>query len=206
MRIVNYLIPLGLFLLALIPRAYDLPRFTTADEAKWVYRSAQFLAAFLSGDFAATSVNLTPAVTTTWLGSIGLVVYHYVNQAELGLPLIEWLHTLPEFRAALPYLVAVRWPMVIFTSLTVALSYLLAQRLFGSTIALIGTIFIALDPHTISLSRIIGHDAPTAMFILLSLLFLLSTLADSQDKNDQNGGQTFRFERPIWATWATMKI
>ncbi|MDM8528817.1 glycosyltransferase family 39 protein [Anaerolineales bacterium HSG24] len=206
MRITNYLIPLGLFLLTLIPRAYDLSRFTTADEAKWVYRSAQFLAAFLSGDFAATSVNLTPAVTTTWLGSIGLIVYHYIHQAELGLPLIEWLHTLPEFRAALPHLVAVRWPMVIFTSLTVALSYLLAQRLFGSTIALIGTIFIALDPHTISLSRIIGHDAPTAMFILLSLLFLLSTLADSQDKNDQNGGQTFRFERPIWATWATMKI
>ncbi|MDM8530151.1 glycosyltransferase family 39 protein [Anaerolineales bacterium HSG25] len=136
-------------------------------------------------------------MTTTWLGSIGLAVYYQLHQAELALPLIEWLHTLPEFRAALSHLVAVRWSMVIFTALTVPLIYILARGLFGSTIALLGAILIALDPHTISLSRIIGHDAPTAMFILLSLLFMMFTVANSQANSNeaQHGVQTFRFVR-----------
>ncbi len=47
----RFSLSLSLFLLALLPRAYDLQRFVTADEAKWVYRSAQYLAALLRGDF-----------------------------------------------------------------------------------------------------------------------------------------------------------
>jgi len=65
--------PLSIFLLALGTRMIALQQFVTADEAKWIYRSAQFLGAFLRGDLAGTAVNLTPAVTTTWLGSLGLV-------------------------------------------------------------------------------------------------------------------------------------
>ena len=56
----------ALFFLALIPRGLALQHFVTADEARWIYRSAQFLGALLRGDFAGTAVNLTPAVTTTW--------------------------------------------------------------------------------------------------------------------------------------------
>jgi len=44
MLITEALISLGIFFLALMPRAYELSRFVTADEAKWVYRSARFLA------------------------------------------------------------------------------------------------------------------------------------------------------------------
>ena len=63
---------LGLFLLALLPRAIGLGTFATADEAKWVYRSAQFLGALLRGDLAGTVVNLTPALrsqnaTVSWM-------------------------------------------------------------------------------------------------------------------------------------------
>lgn len=165
---------LGLFLVALIPRVYDLDRFVTADEAKWVYRSAQFLAAFLAGDWAATSVNLTPAVTTTWLGSLGLASYYLTNQAAIGLPLVDWLASLPEFRTDLPILAATRWAMAIFTALGVVLLYRLARPLFGGSVALIGALFIALDPHTIALSRILGHDAPAAMLMVISLLLLLT--------------------------------
>ncbi len=171
------LISLGLFVLALIPRAYDLDRFVTADEAKWVYRSAQFLAAFLQGDLAGTTVNLTPAVTTTWLGSIGLAIYYQLNQAALQMPFIDWLQSLPQFRAELNVLVMVRWPMVILTSLTVVLIYHLGRRLFSSPVALLAATLIALDPHTIALSRIIGHDAPVSMFMALALLLLLLTIS-----------------------------
>ncbi|MCB0192867.1 MAG: glycosyltransferase family 39 protein [Anaerolineae bacterium] len=163
----------GLFLLALLPRVYDLQRFVTADEAKWVYRSAQFLAAFLQSDFAGTSVNLTPAVTTTWLGSFGLALYYGFHAGTIGLPFVDWLLSLPEFRTELPILVATRWSMALFTSLAVVLLYRLARPLFGAPVALLGAIFIALDPHTLSLSRILGHDAPAAMFMIIAVLLLL---------------------------------
>jgi len=162
-----------LFFLALLPRAYDLGRFVTADEAKWLYRSAQFLAACLRGDFSATSVNLTPAVTTTWLGSVGLMIYYQLHQAAIGTPLSDWLISLPEFRVQVEVLVAARWPMVIFTSLGVGVIYLLAARLFNPTVAFIGAIFLALDPHSVSLARVLGHDAPAATFMTISLLLLL---------------------------------
>ncbi|MFQ5614303.1 MAG: ArnT family glycosyltransferase [Anaerolineae bacterium] len=166
-------VSLGLFVLALIPRALALQRFVTADEAKWVYRSAQFLAAFLGGDWAGTSVNLTPAVTTTWLGSLGLAAYYALHQADLGSSLSSWLASLPPFRVDLEVLAATRWPVVLLTSGSVVVTYRLARRLFGPTIALIGAIFIALDPHALGLSRVLGHDAPVTVFTTWALLALL---------------------------------
>lgn len=176
----DYLAILLLFCLAFLPRAYDLDRFVTADEAKWVSRSAQFLTACLTHEFANTNVNLTPAVTTTWLGSFGLVIYYAQHQATLDQPLTEWLTTLPPFRPPLDVLVATRWPMVWFSSLSVLLIYLLARRLFDPGLAFIGSAFIALDPHPISLDRLIGHDAPTAIFTMLTLLLLLRYLYGCQ--------------------------
>ena len=185
-------ISLGLFLLALTPRTYDLYRFVTADEAKWVYRSAQFLAAFLQGDWAGTTVNLTPAVTTTWLGSIGLALYHGQHQAELGLSLTEWLLSLPEFRTELPILVATRWPMAVFTSLVVVALYWLTRRLFNQPVALIAAVLVALSPHTLALSRIVGHDAPAAMFTALSLLALLQSCRAAEIQGNQAPNQQTR--------------
>jgi hypothetical protein len=167
------LVSLGLFGLAFALRAPALQHFVTADEAKWIFRSAQFMRAYLSGDWAATSVNLTPAVTTTWLGSFGLALYYQVHGASLGLNLVDWLVTIPPFRVDLGILAATRWPMVVLTSLSVVVTYHLARRLLGRSIALAAAILIALDPHFISLSRILGHDAPVTVFVTWSLLALL---------------------------------
>ncbi len=172
--VLRFLYPLSIFLLALIPRALNLQRFVTADEAKWVYRSAQFLLAFLQGDFASTAVNLTPAVTTTWLGSAGLSVYYLLHRPELDIPFTDWLATLPPFRVDLPVLAATRWAMVIFSSLAITAIYLLARRLWGRNIAFTGAALMALSPHTLALTRIIGHDAPAALFVTLSLLSLFA--------------------------------
>ncbi|HMR65078.1 MAG TPA: glycosyltransferase family 39 protein [Anaerolineae bacterium] len=176
------LISLGLFVLALVPRMYDLDRFVTADEAKWVYRSAQFLVALLSGDWAATNVNLTPAVTTTWLGSLGLTLYYQFNQASIQLPFGDWLRSLPEFRTELPLLVAARWPMVIFTALGIVGTYWLLRHLCSQRVALLAAAFMALDPHLVALSRILGHDAPTAVLMPLSILFLWLAIARANDR------------------------
>jgi hypothetical protein len=112
-------------------------------------------------------------VTTTWLGSLGLVVYYELHQATLQMPLVEWLVSLPEFRTEVPILVAARWPVVITASLAVVVIYLLARRLFTRWLALTAAVLMALDAHTIALSRILGHDALVAIFVSISLLILL---------------------------------
>ena len=172
-RNVEVLISLGLFLVALLPRAIGLGIFATADEAKWVYRSAQFLGAFLRGDLVGTVVNLTPGVTTTWLGSLGLTVYYALHRAKLGMSFVEWLASLPEFRAELDVLVTVRWPMVLLASIGVVAFYHLACRLTNRWVALVFALLLALDPHFIALSRVLGHDAPAGLFMGLSLLAFL---------------------------------
>ena len=186
--LMNYrlLAPFALFMLALIPRAYDLARFVTADEAKWVYRSAQFLAAFLSGDFAATQVNLTPAVTTTWLGSLGLTLYYALHQATINQPFLDWLRSLPEFRTDLDILVATRWPLVIVSSLSIVAMYTLARRWLNPQVAWVAAALIALDPHTVSLSRVLGHDAPAALFLTLALLSLIPPLHLGEGRGEGN--------------------
>ncbi len=172
---------LGLFLLALIPRAVGLGTFATADEAKWVYRSAQFLGALLRGDPAGTVVNLTPGVITTWLGSLGLTAYYGLHRPELATPFPDWLASLPPFRADLGVLVAVRWPMVLLTSLGVVAFYHLARRLTSRRAALLFALLLAFDPHFIALSRVLGHDAPAGMFVGLSLLaYLQSPIANGK--------------------------
>jgi 4-amino-4-deoxy-L-arabinose transferase-like glycosyltransferase len=175
-RNAGVMISLGLFLLALLPRAIGLGVFATADEAKWVYRSAQFLGALLRGDLAGTVVNLTPAVTTTWLGSLGLAVYYGLHRAALGVPFADWLASLPEFRADMDVLVAVRWPMVLLTSAGVVTFYYLACRLTTRRMALLFALLLAFDPHFIALSRVLGHDAPAGVFVGLALLTFLQAV------------------------------
>jgi 4-amino-4-deoxy-L-arabinose transferase-like glycosyltransferase len=171
----DHLLATGLFLVALLPRALDLGAFATVDEAKWVYRSAQFLAALLLGDLGGTAVNLTPAVTTTWLGALGLTAYHALGGAP-GVSLADWLRTLPEFRAEIDVLVAVRWPMVLFGALAVSGLYALARRLVGWQLALATALLLALDPQMIALTRVLGHDAPAGLFTGLALLAFLVAL------------------------------
>lgn len=193
-------ISLGLFLLALLPRAYDLQRFVTADEAKWVYRSAQFLAALLQGNYGGTNVNLTPAVTTTWLGGLGLAVYYQLHRTALNLSFTDWLLSLPEFRTDLEVLVATRWPMVILTSLGVVIMYWLGVRLFNRPVAFIAAAFIALDPHLVSLSRILGHDAPTAVFMTISVLLLLLAVNRAEEQGSrgaEEGGEKLTSAPPL---------
>ncbi|MDH4135832.1 MAG: hypothetical protein OEW09_03815, partial [Anaerolineae bacterium] len=50
----QWIVALGLFLLALVPRAFGLGVFITADERRWIERSVQFFSALSVGDLADT--------------------------------------------------------------------------------------------------------------------------------------------------------
>ena len=62
-----------LFLAAWIPRTLELDRFVTADEHRWITRSANFAYAVKHGDLLHTYQREHPAVTTTWLGALGVI-------------------------------------------------------------------------------------------------------------------------------------
>ena len=167
------LVVIVLFGLALWLRATDLAHFVTADEHNWIYRSGVFLHAFLTGDYPGTSVWLTPGVTTTWLGSASLAVYYQLHQAEIQRPFLEWLISFSRNKVDLDILVVMRWSMALFTALMVVVVYGLARKLWPLPLALLGTLFLLADPHLLSVSRIIGHDALATMLIMASLLSFL---------------------------------
>lgn len=162
-----------ILVIALVPRVLQLDAFATVDEAKWVYRSAQFLLALWRGDLAGTAVNLTPAVTTTWTGTLGLSAFYVLGKAGSSAALTEWLATLPEFRADLDVLVAVRWPMALFGSAAVVGLYVLARRLVDARVAFIFGVLLALDPQLIALTRVLGHDAPAGLATGMALFAYL---------------------------------
>jgi hypothetical protein len=134
-QLTNQLPSIGLFLLALAPRLASLRAFVTADEAKWIKRSADFLLAFLQGDFGRTFVNPTPGVTTTWTGALGLALYARGHGVSSPGQLLDFLRAIPPFRVDLGLLQAVRWPTGVLTALGVLLAYRLARPLLGNRAA-----------------------------------------------------------------------
>ena len=86
-------IAVGLFLIALLPRAFGLGIFITSDEPLWMTRSLLSLEALLAGNPADTLQTGHPGVTTMWTGSVGLGLA-YLRQMPTA--------TFQEFLASLP--------------------------------------------------------------------------------------------------------
>ena len=168
--LIDWLLGLGLFSLALWLRITDLSHFVTADEHNWIYRSGIFLHAFLQKDWPSTSVWLTPAVTTTWLGSLSLTIYYQLHQTAIDQPFLEWLVSIPRNKIDLDILWLLRWSMALMTASMVAIVYGLACKLWTRPLAVLGTIFLLAEPHLLAVSRIIGHDALITFFTAGSLL------------------------------------
>ncbi len=174
----------ALFLVAFIPRALYLDAYVAPDEGKWIYRSAHFLQAILTGDLAQTTSIaatpevevLAPAVPTMWSGAVGLVAKYWVEGAYRQASLPEYLlAAIPGDTEKIPldFYPWTRWPTVLLTSLTIPIFYWLLARLADRRVAGLAAFLLALDPFFIGLSRLIHHDALVTVFIALSLLALL---------------------------------
>ncbi len=174
-----------LFFLALLPRAFGLNVFLTADELLWIERSAGFLAAIMSGAWAETFQVGHPGVITRWTGLLGILASYWPHlQAKAG---ELWLDTVtfetflqrhPERMAKLA--IAVRLPTVLLVSFCVVAAYFLLRRLFGRQVALLAAVLLALDPFYLALSRVIHHDALSASFMLLSVLAFMVYLREER--------------------------
>src|SRR5438045_176053 len=105
---------LAIGMVALLPRVLDLGGFLTGDEGNfWLERSAAFLRAIQTGNFAATAITDHPGVTTMWLGSAGIILRRALFDSGLlhdeTFPIVLRLWRQPQpsrgiARAALPLL------------------------------------------------------------------------------------------------------
>lgn len=165
-QISAYSLPVLVFLLALMPRALSLGTFLTQDEPLWINRSVQFYQALAHFDWAGTYAVPSPGVTTMWLSGAALDLYRICGSAGL---------LSMDFGG---YLAAGSLPIAVITSAGIALIFLLLKRLFGIRVAVLGAVFIALDPFYIAYSRVIHMDALLATFMALSVLALLVYLRE----------------------------
>lgn len=172
-----------IFLVAVTPRVLALDAYVAPDEGKWIYRSAHFLSALLEGDLARmTSAAATPevevlapAVPTMWAGGLGLLLKYWVDGPDQWGSLADYLRSVPDETEKIPlgFYPWARLPMALLASLAVPLFYFLLRRLVEPDAALLAALLIALDPFFLGLSRVIHHDAPVSIFIVISLLALL---------------------------------
>lgn len=179
-----WLISLALFALALIPRVMGLDSFVAIDEARWVYRSAYFWRAVLTGDFAQASAEAaTPDVGETfasgvpamWLGGLGLTAKYWLDVDRPAGNLSDYLALVPEKteRISLDFYAWSRLAFVLLASLFVVAFYLLLGQLVKPAVALPAALLLAFDPFFMGLSRLVHNDLAVCVAINLSLLTLL---------------------------------
>ncbi len=155
---------IGLFVLALIPRAYATGAFVTVDEGlDWFRWSALFLDAFTRGDFAAMRFVGHPGVTTLWFGAVGETLHRALGAVGWIDPADVSVHH--DF---------LRFPVAVATSACVAMAFLLLRSLLDWRIGLLAAIFWATDPFLVAHSQLLHVDALLASLATLALLAALA--------------------------------
>jgi hypothetical protein len=156
--------------LALLPRVVDLGAFVTADESKWVYRSAEFGRALLKLHWAETAVTFKPAVPTMWTGLLGLWTYFTLHG---GGDFMQALSTGVSWKVFLDVLAVTRLPTALLSAALAPLLYGLVRSRLGRPAALAGALLVACDPFFIAHSRILHQDALGAIFAVPALILAL---------------------------------
>jgi hypothetical protein len=171
----QWTVALGLFLLALGPRAFGLSVFITPDERRWIERSVQFFSALSVGDFADTFQTGHPGVTTKWTGTVGLLVKYLSRARQPSLAgLRAFLEAVPVSPSvSVEYLPVMRFPTALLTAACVVAIYFMVRRIFGDRAALLSGVLLALDPFYLPHSRVIHHDALATTFMTLAMLSFL---------------------------------
>lgn len=173
-RFSGWIIPGLLFITALGPRLWRLGAFASGDEMRWLERSSRFIYGLMHGDLAATYQINHPGVFPMWGYGLSLWLRyfltgeldHFYRMVETGQ--YEVLSMLP---------IAATFTVVV-TTFTVVVAYLLLERIFSSSVALLGGLLLALDPVYLAHSRLVHVDAHQASWMILSLLFLLAYMQD----------------------------
>ncbi|MBN1995513.1 MAG: glycosyltransferase family 39 protein [Anaerolineae bacterium] len=181
-----------LFLLALFPRLPGLKRFLTSDENTNIFfAGSDVIAAFLRGDWRGTYWHFYPGVTMSWLDALG-IAGQYLVDLFTGQPVPPFTEYI--YGDILTLLVANRLPYALLTAAAVPAVYLLACQLLPKRLALLGALFLAVDPFYLAHSRMAHGDAPVAVFMSLSALAFfvyLEKLAKNKLGNEKTGNNFY---------------
>lgn len=163
----RWLIPLIVFILALIPRVLRLGTFWGTDERYHWQLSNEFFLALTRGDWANTIPQGLPGVTLAWIDSIAMGLRYGWIWLTGGQPVLDQIMAIDR-----PYqLLAQRQlPMVLVNTLVVVGIYLLAQRIIGWKAAFGGATLIALNPFFLAELRVLRFEALVTGFMLLAFL------------------------------------
>jgi hypothetical protein len=156
-------------LLALIPRVV----YPVSRPLEWYERSVHFWDALQVGDLASTYQRYHPGVTTMWIAGLGLRVYAAVHGWSVD-DLLDPPQSSVDYR---PYPVGAGVAALgVAIALCVGLIYVLLVRLLGWRVGFVGGCLLALDPFHLEESKVLHIDAMLAVFMLVSVLFLISYL------------------------------
>jgi hypothetical protein len=174
------LIPLVVFLVALLPRILGLDTFITADEDDQIMFASHFLKSVLTGNFGGALVLGYPGVPTLILGAGGVAaryLFHYMGWLPLPWVTEDFFTTLEAttvrfgfFDYPLDFLVWVRLSLVVVAALAIVGIYLLTQRLVNEQVALVAAVLLSFEPFILAHSRVVHVDAPMSYFMFLSFL------------------------------------
>ncbi len=160
-----------LFLLAFLPRAIQ----PVSRPLVWYLRSAYFIKAVLTGDWANTVYSEHPGVALMWPAGIGLKLYWTLSgvapAAHTVPPDFEPIHFFGPVPTA--ELAAALTPLALLIALGIVGIYLMLRRLFDEPTAKIAGLLLALSPYYLAQSKILHLDAWMATLMLLSALALL---------------------------------
>ena len=184
-----YLLPVLLFVVALLPRLSALGQYITPDELNWVQRSVLFHQALRQGQWAETLTTGHPGVLTTWLGAVGIQIQLWLRPSDITV--YEWITHLawlaPENTAAFPqlatFLSAGRIAVALLNSLGLVVVFELVRRLLGFGVASGFVFLLALDPFIAGLSGLLHVDGLMTTFTIISLLALAVVWQDLSRKD-----------------------
>ncbi len=175
-RLLRWLIPAIIFLVAFLPRVVN----PISRPIQWEERAFLFSEAVLDGDLANTYQQYHPGVTLMWLSGIGaqsfLLLHGETTEGRWYLD--ETVR--PSVKTdAIALLVL---PLALVISLSITAAYLLLIRLVDRRIALVASFLLALNPFYLTYSRVVHVDALLASFMLLSMLALLVFLRERRER------------------------
>jgi hypothetical protein len=156
----------GLFLLALLPRAI----YPVSRPLQWYFRSAEFFQAVLEGDWAGTIFSEHPGVTVMWLSGAATWGW-YGLQSLLGLNPPTPLET--EGYAFVDRVAVGVLPLALAVALGIVGGWYLLRRLFGPRVAWVAAILWACDPFYLANSKMLHLDAILSTSMVLSALWML---------------------------------
>ncbi len=179
-RLLPLMLPLAIFLVALLPRVMGLSTFITADEDDQIMFASLFLKSALKGNLSNALVLGYPGVPTLILGALGVgarYLFHYSGLWPLAWVSADLMTTLEQttlkfgvFEYPLDFILWVRAPLALMSAWCVLGIYLLLKRLLDEPLALLATLVIAFDPFILAHTRVIHVDAPLAYFMFLAFL------------------------------------